>query len=270
MRSRSSEFWELLLSLREGATLALLSIFIIGVLVVGLISNLVYEVLMSAGDLNEQAMLRVAAACGVLMAVAYGLYRLERRGLGRIEVSVDESRLAPPHRGLIWLLGPGPVEHALHAIRYHAGRQPSQGPRSGLGPHSDQGLHCWLVMQRGNEAVQAAYNALASSVAEEKLAARLEPVLVERLDVEVTYQAVCHVFEREAPAVGLAERDVIADITGGTKPMTAGMVLAALDGARDLEYVESLRDDEGRPVPGTLRVVWVDKAFRLERITGGG
>ena len=41
------------------------------------------------------------------------------------------------------------------------------------------------------------------------------------------------------------------------------MVLASLDGARDLEYVESERDERGNPIPGTLHVVWVNKTFRL-------
>jgi hypothetical protein len=116
---------------------------------------------------------------------------------------------------------------------------------------------------KGCEAIQAAYNALATQVAEEKLDVRLEQIFVDRLDVEAAYHAVQHVFEREAPAEGLLERDVIADITGATKPMTTGMVLASLDGARDLEYVESQRDERGNPIPGTLHVVWVNKTFRL-------
>lgn len=252
MEERSPEFWKLLLSLREGATLALLSVFIIGVLVMGLLSNLTYGVLTDAGSLGWSAVLRVAAACGVLVVIAYGLYWRERRKLSRVQVILDESRLAPPHRGLIWMLGPGPVEHAFHAIGHHA-----------QGPPGQRLEHVWLLMQRGSEAVQSAYNALATRVAEEKMAVRLEPVLIERLDVEAAYDAVRHVFEHEVPAEGLSERDVIADITGATKQMTTGMVLASLDGARDLEYVESQRDERGNPIPGTLHVVWVNKTFRL-------
>jgi hypothetical protein len=123
MEERSPEFWKLLLSLREGATLTLLGVFIAGVLVMGQLSNLMYGVLTDAGNLGWGAVLRVTAACGVLVATAYGLYWRERRKLSRLQVIVDESRLAPPHRGLIWMLGPGAVDHALHAIRHHA-----QGP----------------------------------------------------------------------------------------------------------------------------------------------
>ncbi len=254
--SNRSEFWELLLSLRAGATLTLLSIFVIGVLLMGLVSNTLYSLLVDPASLGV-GMARVLLFCGVLVAAAYGLYWREQHKPRRVQVVLDESRLAPPHRGLVWLLGPGSVEHALHTIRHHAG-----------GLADGQVLHCWLVMQRGNAAVQIASNTLASQVAENKLAARLEPVLVDRPDVESTYQAVRHVFEQKAPAEGLSERDVVADITGGTKPMTTGMVLASLDGARDLEYVESQRDDAGDPIPGTLHVVWVNKSFRLEKTDG--
>jgi len=36
---------------------------------------------------------------------------------------------------------------------------------------------------------------------------------------------------------GMAEEDIIADFTGGTKPMTVGMVFACLTPARSLQYV---------------------------------
>ena len=58
---------------------------------------------------------------------------------------------------------------------------------------------------------------------------------------------------------------VIADITGGTKPLTAGMVLAALTVGGALEYVESERDAEGRPIEDTQRVVLMDTAFYVTR-----
>jgi len=57
---------------------------------------------------------------------------------------------------------------------------------------------------------------------------------------------------------------VIADITGGTKPLTAGMVLAAITSGKRIEYVESERDAQGNPIPQTLRVVLAGTAFYLE------
>ena len=71
------------------------------------------------------------------------------------------------------------------------------------------------------------------------------------------------IVEREVVEEGLEPGQVIADITGGTKPLTAGMLLAAITTNSALEYVESERDDQGRPIPGTLHVVLVDTSFYL-------
>ena len=43
------------------------------------------------------------------------------------------------------------------------------------------------------------------------------------------------------------------------------MVLAALTAGGALEYVESERDAQGRPITGTLRVVLVDTTFYVAR-----
>ena len=83
--------------------------------------------------------------------------------------------------------------------------------------------------------------------------------------MEAAYQAVRSIFDREAKEEGLDGTQVIGDITGRTKPLTAGMVLAALTAGRGMEYVESERDAEGNPVPNTLRVVLADMTFYLAR-----
>ena len=69
------------------------------------------------------------------------------------------------------------------------------------------------------------------------------------------------IFEREAAEEGMKPGDVIADITSGTKPLTAGMVLAALIDGRALEYVETERDEHGKPIFDTALVVLVDTKF---------
>jgi hypothetical protein len=42
-------------------------------------------------------------------------------------------------------------------------------------------------------------------------------------------------------------------------------VLGAITTCGELEYVESDRDADGRPIPGTLRVVRVDLKFYLDK-----
>ncbi|HEY5868208.1 MAG TPA: hypothetical protein VI542_22040, partial [Candidatus Tectomicrobia bacterium] len=50
-----------------------------------------------------------------------------------------------------------------------------------------------------------------------------------------------HSCYEEARAFGLSERDIIANYTGGTKSMTAGMVLAcSTSEERDTEYMKAI------------------------------
>ncbi|MEI2420085.1 hypothetical protein V6O07_07410, partial [Arthrospira platensis SPKY2] len=55
------------------------------------------------------------------------------------------------------------------------------------------------------------------------------------------------------------------DITGGTKPLTAGMVLSGVANGALFEYVETDRDENGRYIPETARVISVDVNFYLEQ-----
>ena len=186
----------------------------------------------------------------LLTGLAYFLYRWDRQRERGMQAIVDESRLAPPHAGVVWLFGPGQFDHLLFALEHH---------RKGGGA-----AHCWLVMQ-DIEAVREAFNQLSQHLLERGVMTRLHPVYIRQLDVQAAYQAVRAIFEREASEEGLQPMQVIADITGGTKPLTAGMVLAALTAGGTLEYVESKRDTEGQPILGTLRVVLVDTTFYVTR-----
>jgi len=120
-------------------------------------------------------------------------------------------------------------------------------------------------MQEGMRPVQEAFNQLAQRLTEQDAPTRLHPVYIRQLDVQAAYQAVHAVLERETAEEGLSADQVIADITGGTKPLTAGMVLAAITVGGALEYVESERDKDGQPIPGTQRVVLVDTTFYIGR-----
>lgn len=52
---------------------------------------------------------------------------------------------------------------------------------------------------------------------------------------------VVHLIYRDAATYGLEEEDVVADFTGGTSAMTAGMILATLDEKRHIEYLSQLK-----------------------------
>jgi len=245
---RRAEFLDVLLR-GAGPSPELLGAFALGLLVVGLLGDLTYDLLTAPADSLSIAWRPLVAAL-ILTGLAYLLYRQDRQRGRAVRAVVDESRLAPPHTGLIWLFGPGQFEHLLFALNHH---------RQGGGA-----AHCWLVMQN-TEPVRETYNQLSQQLLEQGMPTRLHPIYIQQLDVQATYQAVRVVLEREAAEEGLRSDQVIADVTGGTKPLTAGMVLAAITIGSALEYVESDRDAEGRPIPGTLRVVLVDTTFHVTR-----
>lgn len=158
---------------------------------------------------------------------------------------MDESRQAPAHAGLVWLFGPN-YDHLLTALRHH---------QAGGG-----GQHCWLVMQDIPE-MHAAFQRCTAALVEAELTTRLYPVYLSQLDARAAYRAVRDILERETEEAGLRKADVIADITSGTKPLTAGLVLAALTGGVEMEYIHSQRDETGQVIAGTQQVILLDMDF---------
>ena len=169
-------------------------------------------------------------AC-VLLAVALAImiYQTVRRAsVGRVGIS--EGLKPAPRRGLLILVSghkaaaPAAVEHHLDA---------------------DALQILWLIASPGTLAVA---ESLASDYRDQLVAVRWgEDYLVDPDRVEDTYNLVTRIFEREARTYELEPRQIIADITGGMKPMTAGMTLACLAHNRDMQYMMALRDDKGEP-----------------------
>lgn len=246
--NRDSDFLDVLLR-GAGPSFELLGAFALGLLVVGMLGNLAYDLTVAPQEVVG-VLWRPLLVALVLTGAAYSLYRLDQRRKRQVRVTVDESRLAPPHAGLISLFGPN-VGSLPDALRHHW---------NGGGAR-----HCWLVMQSNEEPVQKAYEQLVSQLLAEGITTQPHPVYIQQLDAQTAYEKVRIIFEREALEEGLEPGNVIADITGGTKPLTAGMILAALAVNGALEYVESQRDGKGAPIPGTQQVILVDTKFYLTR-----
>ena len=104
---RRAEFLDVFLR-GAGPSLELLGAFALGLLVVGLAANLGYELLMAPAQSLATAW-RPVVAIALCTGLAYLLYWLDGRRERVVEVNVDESRLAPPRAGLIWLFGTGAV-----------------------------------------------------------------------------------------------------------------------------------------------------------------
>lgn len=237
-----------------GPSAALVAAFVLGLLVVGVVSNLLYS-LLTAWDETWPVAWQPAVAAAAMTALAFLLYQLDVRMPRGMKARVDESRRAPHLPGLVWLFGPGPFDHLMTALRHHC--------------TNDRQTHCWLVMQETVEALEENFRRLSQAISDQGLNARTHRFYIPRPDAEATYEAVRTILEREALEEKLEPGQVIADLTGGTKPMTAGMVLAAITLGCPLEYVETDRDALGNPIPNTARVVLADVSFYLERVSPG-
>lgn len=248
MRHRS-EFLDVFLR-GGGPSLELLTAFTAGLLVVAVLGNLLYDLLVHP-LLGLWPIGRALLAIVLLVGAAYWLYRRDVRHRYALNASVDETRLAQPCTGLVWMLGPGFFEHLITAIRHHQ----EHGGAS----------HCWLVMEADNKAVERTYTEVTEQLAALESHVKLHPQYLDKLDIAASYDTVRLILERESEEAGLTVGDLVCDITGGIKPLTAGMILAAITAGSPLEYVETDRDDSGRPISGTARVVAVDASFYLTK-----
>lgn len=137
-----------------------------------------------------------------------------------LELVPEEAR---PERfaGLIVLVGMGQqagsrktLSHDL-AIAYHLDQETAGGEPLRV---------CWLIATGGERG-----SVTVAMEVRDKYRHRCTlhiRTLRDAFDVEEAYQVVHDIYTHEATEQGLTPEQIIADFTGGTKPMTAGMVLA--------------------------------------------
>lgn len=144
-------------------------------------------------------------------------------GLFATRQQLAPKHLVPPHRkpqqhrGLIVLVSKGrPTEPdrplldqaAFHAIQYH---QPVLEA-------------CWLVASSGEGGSLTTAMNLENEFADSAIRFHIRTV-GDAFDVEDTYRVIENIYLKELAAEGLQPEEVIADFTGGVKPMSAGVVL---------------------------------------------
>jgi hypothetical protein len=121
--------------------------------------------------------------------------------------------------------------------------------------------HCWIVATRESQAT-----ALALATRYRDQIPYLyygEPnYLVDPDQIQSTYDMIVRILDVEAVKAGLPAGAMIADITGGTKPMTAGMALACLARSRDMQYMKTPRDEAGQVLDGAVaEPIRIDATF---------
>jgi hypothetical protein len=170
-------------------------------------------------------------ALAVSLVVFLGLLEW---GLRHPKSKVPEDRLPPKLLGLIVLVGKkvdddkSDKQSAKYAIQYHL--KDAQG---------NPGLRvCWLI---------ASDDSLAYANELKGQFSKQVDMRVRKVDyafeLRYTYEVVSKIYADELRAANLVADQVIADFTGGTKPMSLGMAMACLPNDRQMQYMTGGKKD---------------------------
>lgn len=251
-------FWTLL-----GIGLSGVFVNYIGTLVQVLIQDWLLSRQVSERIANGLPPLLVLVAV-VATVVALALWQGQR--IVSVTKHFKPGGLAQPDgkRGLIILVSN--ADHALHAIRYH---------------YATKGTlrYVWLIPSNDAESerfgkgtgetaktIKARCEALPSENPDQNATGRpLEAFILSQGasagDAQDTYDLVNRVYRVDADRLGFEPGDVIADFTGGTKPMSVGMIMACLPTDRSLEYVAL--NPATRTMSGPFLIDYQHSAFDL-------
>lgn len=209
-------------------------LFVLGSLVLALLGNAVYDLiieLLGASPPTYLGLIVVASLIFVLLSRWFRrlLTAITRRSPPVVHLS-DEER-SDPQPALVLLVGLGPRE---------------RGPEwPVIGWHLRGGMlrHCWLVTSPEG---RAHADDLQFQLSERNVRAEVIEIAGANQAAAV-YTAVLQSVAAAAKTYALDE--VVVDITGGTKPMSAGAALACLEQGALLEYLVTVRKPSGEPDP---------------------
>lgn len=207
------------------------ALFLIGSLALAILGNAVYELLTGVFGATPQFL--IALIVGAVMIFAFvivGFQRLLRGIKGREQTTVEPDRQAPPHHGLILPVSANPQAADRDIIAWHRRNATLR--------------HCWLLASP-SVANSERFRDLKQNLLEQNVT----PHVVLLGDVLRADQVYAKVREAISQATPIGDAwPLIADITGGTKVMTAGILLACLDAGVPVQYWVALRNDHGDPL----------------------
>jgi hypothetical protein len=208
-------------------------LFLVGSLALAILGNAVYELLtITFGATPEFLIGLVVAAVLIFAFVAVGFQRLVRaldRQGGGAQNQVGADQQAEPHAGLILPVGLNPRGAEVAIVTWH---------RRGAVLR-----HCWLLVSP-----EVARNAKFGDLKQGLLDGGVTPHVVTIDDAIQAGEVYARVRAAIAEARHFADATpLIADITGGTKAMTAGMLLACLEADVPTQYWSTPRDRDGNP-----------------------
>jgi hypothetical protein len=192
---------------------------VITVLGIGVIGNLLAFIITLWAGTSVWLLVLWIASIFLLLVGLWGIRRAQDL------VLVPEDQRPEKRPGLIVIVGTGrPGEDPMQqsagiAITYH---QPVLKT-------------CWLIATAG----EAGSLPIAQRLEEQCKAAGIQPhtrTVADPFSVQESYDLVERIYTQEVPEAGLTEEQVIADFTGGVKPMSAGMILACGE-TRPMQYM---------------------------------
>jgi len=206
------------------------ALFLIGSLALAILGNAVYELLTGVFGATPQFLIALIAGATLIFAfVVVGFQRALRALRRQSATKVDPDRQAPPHAGLILPISANPQAADAEILAWH-----QQGATL---------RHCWLLASP-SVASSERFRDLKQALLERNVNPHVV-LLDDVLRADQVYLKVREAINEAAPV-----RDawpLIADITGGTKVMTAGMLLACLDAGVPVQYWVAPRDRRGDP-----------------------
>lgn len=230
-------------------------LFVFGVVLLSLFSAAVYDL---AKDLLTTPGAILLLSIGLLIFLLLVNHAWTRFVRPKLE-STPEIQ---PRPALLVLVSQGRFSEspALGAVRYHYKGEKDERETPVL-------RHCWLVTSPP-EPGQAAPRPKSPSDDEPYLTAWENTLALQSfMHADKTFPITAHILEvdpndaedvyekvtaalKQAKRLGLTDKEIVADITGGTKVMTAGMTLAAVAAGGSVEYMVARKlNEKGRAVP---------------------
>lgn len=216
-------------------------LFVIGTTILSILGDGVYDLLNDAfqvftGDTWITRLLITSGAVVALIVIAGVIAVRVSRAEQAARMLAVPTR-AEPHAGLVLLVGPNPTGPEDAALAHHRQHQMLR--------------HCWLLTPEKRVPDPSSSQAYERATS---LAARLESQGIDAkvitfddpYNITSAYLAV-----RKALELARQELDddqVIVDITGSTKVVTAGAVLACRDRGQRIEYMVVPRGPTGEPL----------------------
>jgi len=169
----------------------------------------------------------------LLVLILLSIIYIERRWLRKVMQPIQDLGI-DSHPGLILLISPKNTEVPLRSVTHHASKL----------------KYCWLIATSQSLATAQEVKAAINNRFPNVIVNNPDDCLVDPENIESTFNKVDLIFHLGTKDYGLPENEIVADITGGLKPMTAGMALACFTLDRKMQYMKTLRDEYGDPLKG--------------------